>query len=160
MLLHIFSFSSLMLHVEFLQKQINKHTSSANKCKNNIVKGNRNRAWHCGVAPSHQEVSTGRKCHLNHSHFLYVPSLTPTGSKQNTDGAPGFHAEGAPCWTNVKPALTRKYFCCSIFSWNAEPNTAICPSYLVPLCQRAEMKWFKLHTWIRFTGCWYTGNVF
>lgn len=46
--------------------------------------------------------------------------------------------EGAPCWSTTKPGLTRKYFCPASFSWNAEPNTAVCPSYLVPLCQEGS----------------------
>lgn len=66
--------------------------------------------------------------------------------------------ESAPCWTDTQPALTRKNFCLSSFSWKADPNTAVCPSYLVPSCQRGEHEEVTPKVCLKGTECtceWY-----
>lgn len=116
------------------------HHQPVNNSKNNTLKGNRERLWCCRIAPAHQQVNTSRKCRLNHSSFLHVASSTPDKIKEKQADYSSAYGVYAPCWSNIKTGLTRKYFCLASFSWNAEPNTAVCPSYRVFCCMEVQEK--------------------
>lgn len=114
----------------------NTPTKPVNKSKTNTAKGNRERLGPAKRPPARQEVNTGRKCHLNHSRFLCAIINTRQDQRNTQIEPPAFQCRERPPLATRQPCLlTRKYFCLSSFSWKADPNTAICPSYLVPFCQ-------------------------
>lgn len=101
---------------------------NVNPAQNHTFKGNRESAKYCERAPL-------QRCQEMPPESQLFPecAIIYTRQDQRKTHMEFLHysAECALCWTNVKSVLTRKYFCRWSFSWNAEPNTAICPSYLV-----------------------------